>query len=232
VLARALEAAGVTTTSLSLVREHTEKIRPPRALFVPFPFGHALGRPDDPALQHRVLGAALDLLAAPTGPVLCDFPDEGEPESEPPAPVQASTIAPPAAPPTDAAAETAQMVRGHTRWRAAHGGRTAVALSGVPVDRLDDVVRFLSAFAEGGDADLAERPPTMPLASFVRYCADDVKALYYEAFMAQKPAAGGAEIARWFWGETAVGQVLRRVRDRLDASADPAWKAAAFGVAR
>ena len=33
-------------------------------------------------------------------------------------------------------------------------------------------------------------------------------------------------------GETAAGHVLRRVRDRLDASEDPRWKAAAFGVAR
>jgi hypothetical protein len=47
-----------------------------------------------------------------------------------------------------------------------------------------------------------------------------------------KPADGGDAIARWFWGETAAGQVLRRVRDRLDASPDPRWKAAAFGVAR
>ena len=46
-LARALELTGVSTTSISLVREHTEKVKPPRALFVPFPFGHALGRPDD-----------------------------------------------------------------------------------------------------------------------------------------------------------------------------------------
>jgi hypothetical protein len=47
-----------------------------------------------------------------------------------------------------------------------------------------------------------------------------------------KPAAGGDEIARWFWGETAAGQLLRRVRDRLDASDDPRAKAAAFGIAR
>ena len=45
-------------------------------------------------------------------------------------------------------------------------------------------------------------------------------------------AAAGADVARWFWGETASGQVLRRVRDRLDASDDRHWKAAAFGVAR
>jgi hypothetical protein len=37
---------------------------------------------------------------------------------------------------------------------------------------------------------------------------------------------------RWFWAETAMGQLLRRVRDRLDASSDPADKAAAFGIAR
>jgi len=47
-----------------------------------------------------------------------------------------------------------------------------------------------------------------------------------------KPNAGGDEIARWFWGETAMGQLLRRVRDRLDGSADNDWKAAAFGIAR
>jgi len=39
VLARALETAGIATTSISMVREHTEKVKPPRALFVPFPFG-------------------------------------------------------------------------------------------------------------------------------------------------------------------------------------------------
>jgi hypothetical protein len=50
--------------------------------------------------------------------------------------------------------------------------------------------------------------------------------------MAVKPAAGGDEIARWFWGQTALGQLLRRVRERLDAAGDPASKAAAFGIAR
>jgi hypothetical protein len=59
-----------------------------------------------------------------------------------------------------------------------------------------------------------------------------VKALFAEGYMATKPDADGEEIARWFWGETAVGQLLRRVRARLEASDDPSWKAAAFGVAR
>lgn len=231
-LARALEAEGIATTSISLVREHTEKLKPPRALFVPFPFGLALGAPGDAALQHRVLGAALELLSAPAGPILRDFPEDAEPGAELPAPVQASMIAPAEAAPADAVAETAQMQRRHGEWLARSGGRTAVALTGISAGRLDGVVRFLEAFAAGGEADMRERPREVSLPGFVRYCADDVKALYYESFMATKPAAGGEEIARWFWGATAAGGLLRRVRDRLDASDDPAWKAAAFGVAR
>ena len=231
-LARALEAQGIATTSISLVREHTEKVKPPRALFVPFPFGHALGRPNDPALQHRVLLAALDLLSAPAGPVLVDFHDDAEPGDQPGAPAQASTIPPAAAVPDDPALETTQMRQYHEQWRARNGGRTAVGLSGIPPERFRGVVRFLQEFASGADADMAERPAGVPRAGFIRCCADDLKALYLEGGMAMRPAAGGDEIMRWFWAETAMGQLLRRVRDRLDASSDPADKAAAFGIAR
>ena len=231
-LARALEANGIATTSVSLVREHTEKVKPPRALFVPFPFGHALGRPNDPELQHRVLKAALSLLDEPHGPVLRDFPDDAEPGDQPPAPAQASGIARAASVPDDPALETTQMRRYHEQWLARNAGRTAFGLSGIPATRFRGVVRFLEAFASGEDADMTERPADVPLPNFIRYCADDLKTLYFEGHLAMKPAAGGDEIARWFWGETAAGQLLRRVRDRLDASDDPRWKAAAFGVAR
>ena len=215
-----------------MVREHTEKVKPPRALFVPFPFGHALGRPNDPELQHRVLRAALELLAEPTGPVLRDFPDDAESGAEPPAPAQASTVAVGGGVPEDAAAETAQLVPYHAQWVARNGGRTAFGLSGVPATRFRGVIRFLEAFAAGESADMDERPAEMPLPNFIRYCADDLKTLYFEGHMAMKPAAAGDEITRWFWADTAAGQVLRRVRDRLDASDDKQWKAAAFGVAR
>ncbi|HEY7040649.1 MAG TPA: hypothetical protein VID28_17430 [Methylomirabilota bacterium] len=231
-LARAIETAGVATTSISMVREHSEKLKPPRALFVPFPFGHALGRPNDPALQHRVLRAALDLLAETAGPVLRDFPDDAEPGDQPSAPTQASAIAPPPAIPDDPALETSQMRQYHEQWLARSGGRTAFGLSGVPTTRFRDVVRFLEAFAAGEDADMTERPADVPLPNFIRYCADDWKALCFEARLVMKPSSGGDEVTRWFWGETAAGQILRRVRDRLDASEDPRGKAAAFGVAR
>ena len=231
-LARILEASGIATTSISMVREHTEKVKPPRALFVPFPFGHALGRPNDPELQHRVLKAALDLLTAPAGPVLSDFSDDAETGIEPPAPAQASAITPVASTSDDPAMETTRMRQYHEQWLARSGGRTAFGLSGIPSTRFRGVIRFFQTFADGQDADMPERPADVPLPNFIRYCADDLKTLYYEGHMAMKPTAGGDDIARWFWGETAAGQLLRRVRDRLDASEDPRWKAAAFGVAR
>ncbi len=231
-LARVLESHGIATTSVSLVREHTEKIKPPRALFVPFPFGYAFGRPNDQALQHRVLGAALDLLAAPAGPVLADFPDDAEPGDETPGPLQATAIAPSPGVPGDAVAETQGAVPAHAQWMAKNGGRTNFGLSGIAAERFPEVVGFLQRFAAGDDGDVNGRPADVSLPAFVRWAADDLKTLYFESRLVVQPAAGGAELARWFWGETAAGQVLRRVRDRLDASDDPRWKAAAFGVAR
>jgi hypothetical protein len=70
---RAIEYAGISTVSISLLREITEKIRPPRALFVPFPLGYPLGRPHDPELQTRVIRAAFALLERNDVPILEDF---------------------------------------------------------------------------------------------------------------------------------------------------------------
>ena len=228
-IARILEAAGLSTTSISLIREHTEKIKPPRALWVPYPFGAPFGRADDPELQHRILRAALDLLTEPAGPVLRDFPDENAID-EPPAPVQASRV-PMAEVAADPAMETTQMRRYYEQWLA-RTGKTGVGVSGIPPERFRGIVRFLEAFAAGQEADMRERPPDLPLPIFIRRCVDDLKAMYVEARMQMQPQASGEDIARWFWGETAVGQLIRRVKDRMEASEDQRMKGAAFGIAR
>lgn len=56
-------------------RTHRES-KPPRALFVPFPFGHPLGEANEPELQTRVMHAALTLLEREAGPVLEDHPED------------------------------------------------------------------------------------------------------------------------------------------------------------
>jgi hypothetical protein len=61
-VAAELERRGITTVVLQLLRGVAERVRPPRALFVPFRHGYPLDRPGDPVRQHRVLEAALALL--------------------------------------------------------------------------------------------------------------------------------------------------------------------------
>ena len=68
-----IEYQGMTTVSLSLLREITEKIRPARALFVPYPLGYPLGAPNDRVLQTRIMQAALALLLRTDCPVFETF---------------------------------------------------------------------------------------------------------------------------------------------------------------
>ena len=229
VLARVFEEADLTTLTIAMVREHAEKVKAPRVLFVPFPFGYALGKPNDPQLQHRVIGAAIDLLQRQQGPVLEDFPEEEAPEAL----VQASGVQQTAAEAArDPADEVTALRAFYERWLEDHNGRTAVGLCGIPQRRWRGVVRFLESYGRGEDADMKERPAHVPVPQFIRYCVDDLKAFYYEARMAQRPNVSEPELHHWFWGETAVAQLIRAVAQRMTATDDPALKYFAYGLAR
>ncbi len=75
-MAAELERRGVTTVIINLLRVVAEKVRPPRALFVPFPHGYPLDTPGDPERQHAVIDAALRLVEDTTlePPALVDYP--------------------------------------------------------------------------------------------------------------------------------------------------------------
>jgi len=78
-MAAELERSGISTVCLQLLREVAEKVRPPRALFMPFPHGYPLGRPHDVALQVKVIASALRLLEEDDSPpLLRDFPAPDE----------------------------------------------------------------------------------------------------------------------------------------------------------
>ena len=75
-VAAELERQGISTVVLQLLRNVAEKVRPPRALFVPFKHGYPLDTPGDPARQRAVLEAALQILedtSQTAGPVLRDY---------------------------------------------------------------------------------------------------------------------------------------------------------------
>jgi hypothetical protein len=76
VLARVFEEHGLATTLIGLIAPPVFRVKPPRALIVPFPYGYALGKANDAPFQHRVLGAALELLQENDTPVVREFAEE------------------------------------------------------------------------------------------------------------------------------------------------------------
>jgi hypothetical protein len=52
---REIEKIGIATIGISIVREFTEKVQPPRTVFLRWPFGHPLGEPGNIRQQRAVL---------------------------------------------------------------------------------------------------------------------------------------------------------------------------------
>jgi len=68
-----IENRGIPTASITMLPDITRKIRPPRALAVPYPLGFPLGEANNPSLQTEVLLALMALLDRDDVPVLEEF---------------------------------------------------------------------------------------------------------------------------------------------------------------
>jgi D-proline reductase (dithiol) PrdB len=65
-----IEKAGIPTVSITLLREVTAVVRPPRALFVDRPQGFALGEPHNTVLQKAITTSALAMVSEPVEDLL------------------------------------------------------------------------------------------------------------------------------------------------------------------
>lgn len=204
-LAYFLEDEGIATTGISLVREHTEQMRPPRFLWVPFPLGRPLGVPGDPAFQHDVIAAALNLLDAASGPVLLDYerdaPASAEPEESWSCPV--SFAQPQSASPSltdEVQAEIRELSPWYTLSQEQRG-RTTVGASGLSIDEAFALVAEAAALddADADDFDVIK----------FKYAIEDLKAYYLEA-AATSPGAD-INVNAWLWRETALTRLVREI---------------------
>jgi hypothetical protein len=74
-LAREIEACGVTTVSLALVRELAVAVKAPRMLYLHWPFGHALGEPGNVNQQRTILHDMFSMArVAPRPGLIVDLP--------------------------------------------------------------------------------------------------------------------------------------------------------------
>ncbi len=81
-LARTLEEAGLSTVMVTTMPYWAEKVGVPRTLGIEFPFGHTLGRPNDPEGQMRVIGEALTVLETADEPGSIVHSEETWPEPQ------------------------------------------------------------------------------------------------------------------------------------------------------
>jgi hypothetical protein len=215
-----LENEGLATASISLIRLHTEKIRPPRALWVPFELGRPLGVPDDKAFQTRVLRSLLALFSEPRGPALVDYPEATGAASG-----DLDGLACPLRFDTPQGGEETleqavlREIRELQPWYDLALGRrqrTTFGVAGLPIE---EVARVLCAW-------LSEVPPVLsPDApspeAMLKLAAEDLKAFYFEAAAGQPQAVGSRQTADWFWGETSAAKLFVALRERCISDADP-----------
>jgi hypothetical protein len=215
-LAHYIEDEGIATIQISLIREHTEKIRPPRALWVPFDLGRPLGVPNDPEFQSEVLRHALNLFKAETGPVLEDFPRDApgtRNESMPVAcPVNFGPNPETALDPNALRDGLIAEIEGLRPWYEValkQKNRTTTGVSGLSTtdaaEKVLEAIEGKSTTALEGDDLLPER---------LRMACEDIKAYYFEAVSAQPgQPTDSKSLSDWFWGETIAAQVINRLRE-------------------
>jgi hypothetical protein len=218
-LAYFLEAEGIATVVLGLIPHHVRKMRPPRALLVPFELGRPLGAPHDPELQHEVLSAALGLLdQAGPGPIVASFEASFEAKSGAISADQEAWVCPVSFPVAATGSSLAERVGAEVRllqpWfnlAYRQRGHTAADVSGMDMDTL---VGWLSEFLDDPGPRVSPVAQASLSESF-KLGLEDLKAFYLEAITVQPHSGSSSDLNTWFWEETAAGELLWSLRERL-----------------
>jgi len=214
--------AGIATVALNLIRPVAEAIKPPRALWVPFPFGRPLGPPNRPDIQIDVLRQTLALVDQPAAPALVDYPDTFEEAIPSEGGWSCPVSFPNPEPKTELDALRAQLnseaelLRPWFDEGIRARGRTTIGISGKGVDSIGEMLGIMASFSldcEMGVPDGFKQP--MP--QLLRYLAADIRAFYSEAAIS-KPGdqfPSPDDLEEWFFLETVAGDVFYQVRERL-----------------
>lgn len=236
-LAHFIEREGVATTSISLVREHSEVMNPPRALWVSFYLGRPFGVPADADFQRDVLRAALDLLPSLSEHGIVDYPVDAPAASFSDTWACPVAFAPPEA--DSLAARLRAEVQGLAPWwRETHRarGRTALGGSG-PVEganvpaHAETLAALLAAVAEGAALDrLPDAAAAVawghPMPYLLRHVAQDLRSYYQEAVVAQPGVLAASQapshraLNDWIFKQTALGETIFEVGRRLTETGD------------
>jgi len=186
-----------------------EAIKPARALFLDFPMGRGMGKPNDPNFQKKVIRAAFDLFNEPNGPVIENFPEI--------IPVKNGRMGY-ALPPElvlnisdigdlnkllDEIRVEMDTLRPAYDFAVKSRGRTTVGASELNVS---DLAPFIAEFFSG---EIPKSPrkglPAIPLLKLV---VEDLEAYYTETRTHRDNIDDLELMGKWFWEETKAGRLL------------------------
>lgn len=227
-LSHFIQRHGIATTSISLIREQSEAVHPPRALWVPFPLGRPLGVADNREFQTDVLRSALGLLETATEPTIVDYPHEAPDGGDG---VWACAIELP----TPELSELESSLRAEIdllmpRYLEARRrrGRSTFGISGATLEQMDELVSYVVAVAEGSGFDevpaSAAGPDWIhPTPMLVRFVVEDLRAFYQEAVTSEADAGPPSQhdMHTWIFEETALGRVIKQIAQLITDNEDP-----------
>jgi hypothetical protein len=212
----------LATTQISLVREHSEAMKPPRALWVPFILGRPLGKPNDAAFQRRVLRGALDLLERPRGdvPILVDHTEEADGATEldgRACPINYAPIKHDGS----LANRLADEIVSLATWYELSVERTGRTVFGSAAMTIGEVTDALVAAADGVvAADTEQRS----VGDTLRLAGEDLKAWVTEAATAQPGNMTAYALKAWFWEQTVAGETLLNAYQSSKTSDNKSWR--------
>lgn len=210
----------MATTQISLIRIHSERTNPPRALWVTFELGRPLGVPGDAAFQKRVVRAALDLLDVEQGPIIVDYPEDvptanGEGEENAlegmACPIDLPRLPDENAPQDAFGQALMKEIASLAPWyqlAVQQRGRTTVGPSGL---KIEDAAKYALAFLDDPftEPPIADQSRGWPL----KLAWEDLKAYYSEAISAQPGYGSARRVEDWLYGETALGKLAWALRE-------------------
>ena len=208
-LSHYFESEGLATVVVGFVREHMEVIKPARGLFLDFPMGRSMGKPNVPEFQNQVIRAAFKLFEAPMGPVLENFSEiipvrDGRMSyALPPELVLSkSDIGDVNALLAEVEAEVEEL-RSDYEAAVESRGRTTVGASELSIQ---DYARFIAEFVRG---NIPKSPRKgLPAIPMLKLVVEDLEAYYTETRTHRDNVDDLELMGKWFWEETKAGRLL------------------------
>ena len=194
-----LEAAGIMTAGITLFKEIAESMMPPRSLWVTFPLGRPLGKPNDSDFQHKVISDVLSMLKKNSGPVLneCKLNANDKSVLPPACPINFNTNKDDLSWHSRLKKEIASLVT----WYDLSIQRRGRTTFGVSNSSITEIADGLTLWIDNKDNQI-------PDYAWIKLALDDIKIYYSESLIAKPSNYPAGYVDHIIFNDTVLGELL------------------------